>query len=729
MTSVGHERDQTHGMHQRAMRQITDVFSVCLNSTRRKEQWACLRRDKQLELYAKRTDRGVSRASCVYYLAVNEASCGFDETLALFDVDSTAPFCFMMQLVHGRNVRDGTILACRSPGDQATRDTHHAAIRFTYHDPRKSVLQPKQELRFFQTVHVLHPRVVSDSYDGPVSTTLAVHKRTLALNWLPYPRGLETVGPPSQVDLHYTLIVEEIASHRLRLSCVTSSFSDRNDGPMSGSRAAARAIARRLALQSVEKLESAVVASRVGTQRVLARHEWVHDHDRTNCVICWKKFSAWFRRRHHCRLCGEVVCASCCAWRIVHHVGTPANVSKTRVCHLCCNHVRTKTPPVSSNVHRPSRKTHAASHETWHVQDAEADVPLLMDDELPACLKRVASPYVILPPPSPDFGRREHLDATSWTHDDGDGYIGTYPKTTPTKVQSKILSIKTLGKKKTWCPHSWSHQTKSNDSTSTRHAPSSGYSDSRSYLHPAAKLHKVSPMACLVTDESSYSSESSAFFPSYEVKDATSLDDRRTSLMSSTIGLLEHEEDAAAVEVPKLDARREDARLALLDVLVSPACTLIDRTMMHQSCTLAATVFQLSAAFIARVDAHDLVLEHVFGACPLSPQDHVPRSDTLCDFVLCQPMHEPFLVRDCVSDPRTRTCAMVHELRMRAFIGINICVRNLPIACLCAYDQHETSLNGHDVALKTSVELLQLETTVDQMEQELERLVHGVGTP
>ncbi|CAH0491700.1 unnamed protein product [Peronospora farinosa] len=75
--------EQTRRMHHRAMRQITDVLGVCLNSTRTKEQWSCLRRDKHEELYAKRTDQGVINGSSVYYLAVNEASCGFEEAFNL----------------------------------------------------------------------------------------------------------------------------------------------------------------------------------------------------------------------------------------------------------------------------------------------------------------------------------------------------------------------------------------------------------------------------------------------------------------------------------------------------------------------------------------------------------------------------------------------------------------------------------------------------------------------
>ncbi|OQS05572.1 DEAD/DEAH box RNA helicase [Thraustotheca clavata] len=38
---------------------------------------------------------------------------------------------------------------------------------------------------------------------------------------------------------------------------------------------------------------------------------WVPDSDRPFCSICDRPFISFFRRRHHCRVCGEVVCDQC----------------------------------------------------------------------------------------------------------------------------------------------------------------------------------------------------------------------------------------------------------------------------------------------------------------------------------------------------------------------------------------------------------------------------------
>lgn len=41
------------------------------------------------------------------------------------------------------------------------------------------------------------------------------------------------------------------------------------------------------------------------------RPSWVPDHQRKVCFVCFKSFGLVRRHRHHCRMCGEVMCARC----------------------------------------------------------------------------------------------------------------------------------------------------------------------------------------------------------------------------------------------------------------------------------------------------------------------------------------------------------------------------------------------------------------------------------
>ncbi|KAF1772215.1 GAF domain-like [Phytophthora cactorum] len=674
---LSHDRAQTRRMHHRAMRQITDVLGVCLNSTRTKEQWTCLRRDKHQELYAKRTGQGVSNGTSVYYLAVNEASCGFEEAFDLLHFDSTKQFRLMMKLLHGRDFKDGGLLSMRTREHSIsdwTLDTQHAAVWFSYQDRRKSTLK----IFLPENQHDYQSAAASTSANSSMAGLSArpsdgVHKRTIALSWLPFPRSHEAMlETAQQVDLQYTLIVEEISPNRLRLSCVTSSFHDENDGPLAGSPRAARAIARRLALRSVGKLESAVAAARIGDCQLVAPHQWVKNEDRASCVICWKRFNAIFRRRHHCRLCGEVVCGACSSLRTINIVRR---------------------------------------------------------------------------------GMMEEFDASDRTNQfdsiESDGYIGALPGRFVASVNSKIISIKSMARstKNLWqaVPSTTSSIRVSgyNGGTEASYsgfdAPRSGFTVSRSFLHPVATASRSRRMAQpirLAAEASSYSSADRSFL-SYrlvdskerEEEDLRRFDHRRTSLMSSNVGLLD--QDSIADEgyfLPKLEDDREEERLKLLEVIVSPACTLVDRTLMHRSCELAAAAFGVNAAFIARVDAEYVLIEHAVGTRDLAAQDEILRRESLCDFVLCQPQNQPLVVLDCLADPRTREIPMVQHLRMHFFIGISVCVRGLPIACLCAFGQDDDNQSEEEYGNLTAsfYDSGILENAARQMEDELESLVHGL---
>jgi hypothetical protein len=66
---------------------------------------------------------------------------------------------------------------------------------------------------------------------------------------------------------------------------------------------------------------------------LLKTDAWIRDTERSHCNVCVQQFMP-FRRRHHCRTCGEVVCGNCSAQRKIHL--TEVNVEcATRVCSFC----------------------------------------------------------------------------------------------------------------------------------------------------------------------------------------------------------------------------------------------------------------------------------------------------------------------------------------------------------------------------------------------------------
>eukprot|EP00939_MAST-03C_sp_MAST-3C-sp1_P002762 g2762.t1 len=64
--------------------------------------------------------------------------------------------------------------------------------------------------------------------------------------------------------------------------------------------------------------------------------EWVPDEKRDNCSICKAEFTFFFRRKHHCRACGEVVCHECAStFLTIPWIGIEDQV---RVCDFCVKH-------------------------------------------------------------------------------------------------------------------------------------------------------------------------------------------------------------------------------------------------------------------------------------------------------------------------------------------------------------------------------------------------------
>ena len=61
------------------------------------------------------------------------------------------------------------------------------------------------------------------------------------------------------------------------------------------------------------------------------RSDWTADHESNACVICRRKFTVTFRR-HHCRLCGDLLCGDCAPIRKSVALKKKGGV---RCCHEC----------------------------------------------------------------------------------------------------------------------------------------------------------------------------------------------------------------------------------------------------------------------------------------------------------------------------------------------------------------------------------------------------------
>ncbi|OQS01119.1 hypothetical protein ACHHYP_20076 [Achlya hypogyna] len=83
---------------------------------------------------------------------------------------------------------------------------------------------------------------------------------------------------------------------------------------------------QRLVRSTMNHFCSALMDQRIPSDRLLAKELW---SDGSMCCLCLKNFSL-FRHKHHCRLCGDAICAQC---SINRH--RPSDRQDIRVCGAC----------------------------------------------------------------------------------------------------------------------------------------------------------------------------------------------------------------------------------------------------------------------------------------------------------------------------------------------------------------------------------------------------------
>lgn len=121
--------------------------------------------------------------------------------------------------------------------------------------------------------------------------------------------------------------------------------------------------------------KEATSASGVGVRPV-----WKTDHEVTSCVICHSKFTT-FHRRHHCRICGEVVCGDCSKGR--YDTSEHSTGKMVRACDRCL-----RKKQLEKNLRPPEQKNPKSLHEGYllkksrHHKGWNRRYCILVDNEL-----------------------------------------------------------------------------------------------------------------------------------------------------------------------------------------------------------------------------------------------------------------------------------------------------------------------------------------------------------
>ncbi|KAG7387839.1 hypothetical protein PHYPSEUDO_013610 [Phytophthora pseudosyringae] len=126
---------------------------------------------------------------------------------------------------------------------------------------------------------------------------------------------------PTVVRIEYCADIKYIMKHGMVFPHPPAALShsqsgqslDKSQSTMSGSEVTAHGPAGMPFSASQHGFPSLAMgtAPEMGRMSINAQPSWVPDHQRKVCFVCFKSFGIVRRHRHHCRMCGEVMCSRC----------------------------------------------------------------------------------------------------------------------------------------------------------------------------------------------------------------------------------------------------------------------------------------------------------------------------------------------------------------------------------------------------------------------------------
>lgn len=138
----------------------------------------------------------------------------------------------------------------------------------------------------------------------------------------------DAVGDQSAIESTHS------SSNESDESCVSMSSVSMNNGTSNGNSTSPAAPLSKAINYSRQKSSQMVLDHRC----FVSRDQWVDRSSRRSCSVCEREFGVW-RKRHSCRMCGEVICSRCSVFRAVN---LSVVEGKCRICSCCSVSYRKK---------------------------------------------------------------------------------------------------------------------------------------------------------------------------------------------------------------------------------------------------------------------------------------------------------------------------------------------------------------------------------------------------
>ncbi|GLD91870.1 hypothetical protein PINS_up000403 [Pythium insidiosum] len=309
------------------------------------------------------------------------------DVMTLLKMDSTAKLRDVMGEIFGTMFLDGVMLY--KSKDSATRSHESLSVNWMALQSSKPHL-PHRDYVFLRYGDVFEKNADNGSVYGSSGSGLYVG----ASIW----ESIELDGcaplPASQNVVRLRLrrcgIVVEEMNHEDNLK-ISLFLSESHSG---------RATVSSLTKQWMTKMVSCVtqisdimVSKALASQNILTKKQFVKDG--ITCHICVKAFSL-LRRKHHCRVCGDVVCSKCSEMKNVKQGGLSKEV---RVCNSCRNSTSASLRSSSSNsdsrTGRSIQGHSKTSFSAYSASSSEDPSQSFDDDTYPNSVSSSSTPPVI----------------------------------------------------------------------------------------------------------------------------------------------------------------------------------------------------------------------------------------------------------------------------------------------------------------------------------------------
>jgi len=138
----------------------------------------------------------------------------------------------------------------------------------------------------------------------------------------------------------------------------------------------------RLNMAVLNDISLVIDSQNIAKQTLVLQENWVPDEQRPSCSICSRKFHFMCRRRHHCRLCGDVVCKTCYVTRSVPDThmedssgckpGDASAICQTKLCVRCVMGLRAVDKRLDKFSQQVSKML-SLNMDAWSLSEATAE--------------------------------------------------------------------------------------------------------------------------------------------------------------------------------------------------------------------------------------------------------------------------------------------------------------------------------------------------------------------